>query len=184
MRATLGLTVSQRRTAGRRRRPRCRAGRRAARPARAPRARRGRSCRSRRRPHVRRRRGRRRCRAACRRCHDGGFVDAESLAEALAGDRHQARPIAMVGAEGAQVEVDVLVEAGAGQLEASDRLEVAGEQGLDDAALANGSQGFGDAGQDAQVGQQRSRAASSSRGRPREMRAGGRGPSLRRGRRR
>ncbi len=57
----------------------------------------------------------------------GADLLAEAVFEALATDWHQARSISVVRAVRAEVEVDITIEAHAGELEAGDWLEIAGE---------------------------------------------------------
>ena len=84
----------------------------------------------------------------------GGHLSAELILEALANDRHQAVSIAVVGSVAAQLERHVLVETGAGELEPSDRLEIAGQQRLAHAESLQPSECFWHAWQDPQVQRQ------------------------------
>ena len=67
----------------------------------------------------------------------------EALLQRCAADWHQAGAIAMVGAVGAQLEVDILVEPRAGELEPRDRLQIAGQQRLADAESLQAAEDLG-----------------------------------------
>jgi hypothetical protein len=53
---------------------------------------------------------------------------AEPLSQPGANDRHQARAVGVIGAVGAQVEVEIAVDPGAREFQLRDGLQVAGQQ--------------------------------------------------------